>query len=66
MKNNKSFLGMSITEYLKIVKDDLYDLYNRLRENYNDDVEFEQKEEDRVIICNIIDAIDELESDNNA
>jgi len=49
-----------ILKYLKSVESDLYDLYNRLRDNYNDDFEFIQKEDDRLIIYNIIDLINDI------
>ena len=51
---------MEILKYLKSVESDLYDLYNRLRDNYNDDTKFIQKEEDRLIIYNIIDLINNI------
>lgn len=38
--------------------DDITDLYNRLRNEYNDDVPFEQSEQDRLSLCAILDVFD--------
>ena len=43
-----------LIEYLIKVQDDLYEIYNRLADNYNGDVEFKQYEEDRLILFTIL------------
>ena len=47
-----------------IIKD-LQDLHNRLVANYNDNVPFEQLEEDRLVVSNTLDLINQYEEEQN-
>ena len=49
-----------LKKYLYKSYSELDNLCKRLQDNYNNDVEFEQHEEDRLIIYNILEKIDEL------
>lgn len=61
----KGVLNMAILDYVKENYELFDDLCARLQKEYNGDVEhFEQKEEDRLIIANLLEWVDR--SDNNA
>ncbi len=49
---------MDIIEYLKNNKHELDSLCKRLQNNYNNDTAFEQAEEDRLIIYNILEMLE--------
>ena len=52
---------MELMQYLEKAKEDLISLYDRLRADWNDEKEFEQDEEDRLIIYNIIELYEKAE-----
>ena len=49
-----------LIKYLYKSYNELDNLCKRLQDNYNNDVEFEQHEEDRLVIYNILEKIDAL------
>ena len=49
-----------LKKYLCKSYNELDNLCKRLQDNYNNDVEFEQHEEDRLVIYNILEKIDKL------
>ena len=50
----------TLYDTIKAYYGDLDDLAKRLQDNYNNDVPFEQYEEDRLVICGILDIFDEI------
>lgn len=50
-------------EEIKNLMRDLQDLHNRLVSNYNDNVPFEQMEEDRLVVSNTLDLINQYEAE---
>lgn len=49
-----------VIEFLKIIHKDLEDLQLRLVLDYNGDKDFEQTEEDRLVLGNLLDLLDNL------
>lgn len=49
-----------VIEFLKIIHEDLEDLQLRLVLDYNGDKDFEQTEEDRLVLGNLLDLLDNL------
>ena len=50
-----------LKEYIKANYNILDNLCKKLQDNYNDDIKFEQSEEDRIVIYNILEIIDNEE-----
>lgn len=46
---------------IKIYYNDLDNLTKRLQDNWNDNVEFEQDEQDRLALCMVLDCFDQVE-----
>lgn len=59
-ETNKQFMLLELVNYIKNNYKELDDLCKRLQDDYNSIKEFEQCEEDRLIIYNILEYIDEL------
>lgn len=57
-KNEKKEIMERLYKEMERRYDDIADLYNRLRNEYNDNVPFEQSEEDRIALCAILDIFD--------